>query len=77
MKKRYVESVYVCFGLKVRELRIKQGMSQEELASKVELSRASVVNIEAGRQRVLLFDVVLFAIALGTLPDKLMKGVWC
>ena len=39
-------------------------MTQSEIATKVGISRASVANIEAGRQKVLLHQVYLFASAL-------------
>ena len=40
-------------------------MTQSELAALVGLSRASVANIEAGRQSVLLHHACYFATALG------------
>jgi transcriptional regulator with XRE-family HTH domain len=38
-------------GRKLRQARVTQGLSQERLAQQLGISRASVVNIEAGRQR--------------------------
>lgn len=64
--------VYLAFGAVVRELRTKLGMTQEDLAAKVDLGRTSVVNIECSRQRVLLDDVFRFAQALNVKPEKLI-----
>ncbi len=38
--------------------------------------RASIANIEAGRQRILLHDVETLAKAFGTTPRALLKGMW-
>jgi len=43
--------LYECIGERIKELRQKSGFSQEVLGKKLELSRASVVNIEKGRQQ--------------------------
>jgi transcriptional regulator with XRE-family HTH domain len=37
-------------ALKIRELRKQRGITQEEFANRIGLTRASVVNIEKGRQ---------------------------
>ena len=37
-------------ALKIRELRKQRGITQEEFAKRIGLTRASVVNIEKGRQ---------------------------
>jgi len=42
--------IYRRVGEKIRELRQRKKMSQVKLAEKLEVSRVSVVNIEAGRQ---------------------------
>ena len=56
--------IYRIFGRRVSVERSALGMSQEELARRVGLSRASIANIEAGRQRVLLHQVLALAYAL-------------
>jgi len=71
-----IEAVHQSLGLAVRRIREALGVDQEELAKRVGLTRTSVVNIEAGRQRVILDDVETFARALGTTPKHLMKGIW-
>lgn len=73
---KLVEPVYRQFGAKVESMRAVMMITQEDLAKRVKLTRASITNIEAGKQRVLLADVERFAIALGISPRSLMKGIW-
>lgn len=74
--KKEIQPVYRQFGSKVEAMRIALGVSQEELAKRVGLKRASICNIEAGRQRVLLDDVQKFADAMATSPRALLRGIW-
>jgi len=59
------EAIYRVFGRKLREVRLSKRIPQQELATLSGLTRASVTNIESGRQRVLLHQAVQFAEALG------------
>lgn len=72
---KVAELPYVRFGQAVRELRKAKKMNQTELSQLVKKSRASVTNIEIGRQRVLLGDVFDFAKALKVAPDELFSMV--
>lgn len=74
--KKGIEPVYRAFGCRVEMVRLTLGMSQLDLAKRVKLSRTSVTNIEAGRQRVLLADVEKFSSAFGLSPKMLMRGIW-
>jgi transcriptional regulator with XRE-family HTH domain len=74
--KNPIEACHKAFGLRIRIIREALGMSQQEMARRVKLERTSITNIEAGRQRVLLDDVVKFAAALGTSEKNLLKGIW-
>jgi len=71
-----IEAVHIAFGARVRLIRETLGLNQAELAARVKLERTSVVNIEAGRQRLLLHTIEDFARALGTTPKHLLKGIW-
>lgn len=71
-----IESVYRLFGLKVEQIRLAIGVTQEGLGKSVGLTRTSINNIERGRQRILLADVERFANALHTSPKHLMRGIW-
>lgn len=69
------ERAYVLFGEAVREARHAAYMTQQGLADKLSMARASIANIEVGRQRVLLSDVFDFAKALRISPQKLFDAV--
>ena len=70
------EPCYLLFGARVRQLREVLGMTQDDLRRKIGLTRASIANIEAGKQRVLLHDVERFSTAFGISAKNLMKGIW-
>lgn len=57
--------IYLRVGLRIKELRSLARITQFELAEAVGVSRASIANIEAGRQRTPLFTYVLIANVLG------------
>lgn len=66
--------IYAALGELVRKHRETQEMSQEALGKRIGLSRASVANIEKGRQRIPLHHLYRLAQALGVnahtlLPD--------
>ena len=67
------ERPYVQFGIAVAALRSDAGLTQQMLADKLGYSRASIANIETGRQRVLLSDVFDFAKALRVKPALLFQ----
>lgn len=67
--------VYERFGEAVRDARVELGIRQEDLGLKIGLSRTSVVNIEQGRQRVMLDDLFVFAKALRVSPQKLLTAI--
>ena len=60
------------FGEIVRERRVQAGLTQENLAARLGLSRTSVVNIERGRQGIPLASLPKFAAALGCEPAWLV-----
>lgn len=60
------EDLYRELGRKLRQARERKGLSQEKLAGQLGISRASVVNIEAGRQRAPLHLLWQLSEALGT-----------
>ncbi len=61
------------FGEKVRELRIKKGLSQEQLAELSGLHRTYISSLELGKRNVSLINIYALAKALGVTPDKLLK----
>ena len=70
------ERVYVKLGQRIKFIREMLGITQVKLAKKIGITRTSLTNVEAGRQRVLLHSVLLYARALHTQPEHLLKGIW-
>lgn len=60
------------FGGNVRRLRMEKGWSQEELGDKLSLTRASISNIELGRQTVTLETFVTLSRCLRVSLDELV-----
>lgn len=71
-----IELVYLQLGLRIRAIREALGITQDELAKKVRLTRASIANVETGHQRLMLHTIEVVAQALGTTPKHLLKGIW-
>ena len=71
-----IEPCHAMVGMRIRQIREVLGITQEDLAKRVTMTRASVANLEIGRQRLLLDGVERFATALGTTPKALLKGIW-
>lgn len=65
---------YAELGSRVRAARNAAGLTQTELAGAAGLTRASVANIEAGRQQVLVHHLVAIAAATATDLDALLPG---
>ncbi|HJV00678.1 MAG TPA: helix-turn-helix transcriptional regulator [Burkholderiaceae bacterium] len=62
------------FGLRLRELRLQRGLSQEELGSLAELDRTYISGIERGTRNVGLINVFRIAKALNVHPSELFSG---
>ena len=68
------QALYDAIGLRIQELR-KGQLTQEELGDLVGLSRASIANLEAGRQRTSLHHLYAIAEALDVnVGDVLPEG---
>jgi transcriptional regulator with XRE-family HTH domain len=59
------QDIYEELGKRIRQYRKGIGRTQEQLAAQVGISRASLANIEAGRQQVLVHHLHAIALALG------------
>lgn len=59
-------------GLLLRDARRRKGWTQQQLAEQLSTTRASVANLEAGRQRMSAFTLVRVAEALDVPPTDLL-----
>lgn len=60
------------FGNRVKALRLDAGLTQQQLAAAVDLSRTSITNIEGGRQEPGMNAIAAIAKTLGTTTDTLI-----
>ena len=63
------------FGEKVREERLKRGLSQEELAGKAGVHRTYIGMIERGEKNITLTNINKVANALDLKIDQLLSNV--
>lgn len=64
--------LYQHVGGELRRLRLKANLKQEELAIRIGVSRASIANVEAGKQAIPLHLLVAIARTLETNLDALL-----
>lgn len=69
-----LKALYTEIGTRIREARKRRGWSQLELAQAVNLTRSSVANLEAGRQRPPVHVALLIAHALTVPVDELLPS---
>lgn len=60
-----LEPIYLLVGQRVCSLRYERGWTQQELANTIGLGRASVANVETGRQRLMLHQIEAMADVFG------------
>ena len=68
------DEIYATLGRRVRARREELRLTQADLSAKVGLSRASIANIEGGRQAVLLHQFLALAKALTIPPMDLIPS---
>lgn len=71
-----MRTLYQRLGYALRDQRLKLWYSQADIAKKVGLTRTSIVNIEAGRQRIRVDQIEDFAHALRLRPIQIAKAIW-
>lgn len=65
---------YLCIlGANVRALRLKLGLTQEQLAEKSELHRTYIGGIERGDRNISLKNIIRLAEVLSVSPSELLK----
>jgi transcriptional regulator with XRE-family HTH domain len=69
-----LDAIYAEFGRLVQGHRRRIGLTQGALSQRVGLSRTSITNIERGRQKVLLHQVLLIAESMGISADALLPA---
>ena len=67
-----MDRLYREFGRALRARRKHAGLSQDNVAQRVGMSRTSITNIEQGRQHVSLHVLYELAAAVGTTPEDLL-----
>ena len=63
------------FGAYVRALRLRRGLSQEELADRAHLHRNYVGGVERGERNISLINIVELAHALAVKPADLLRNL--
>jgi len=69
------EKVLAAFAGKLRQLRRRAGIPQEELANRARLHRTSVSYLEQARREPNLHTLMILADTLGVTIDELVSGV--
>jgi transcriptional regulator with XRE-family HTH domain len=74
-----LEDIQIRFGVRLRQVRQDQGISQEKLAELAGLHRTYVSSIERGERNVSLVNIERLAQALGVsmgelMPDESTRG---
>ncbi len=64
MNKYDVQKFYIELGARIQTIRKNKKINQDNLAEEVGLNRTSIVNIEKGRQKVLIHTLINIASAL-------------
>jgi transcriptional regulator with XRE-family HTH domain len=69
-----VEPVYIKIGALMARLRLGASMRQEDVAKKLKISRASLANMEAGRQRIMLHHIMAIAKVMNVPVKAILRG---
>jgi transcriptional regulator with XRE-family HTH domain len=70
-----VEALYRHIGATIKRKRKQLGLTQEQLATRMATSRASLANVETGRQNVLVHQLYSFAAMLDLKIEDLLPPV--
>jgi transcriptional regulator with XRE-family HTH domain len=71
-----IEPFYKDLGKRLQDARERAGLTQKEVADRLvpPVTRASVANMESGKQRVLCHTLVALSGVLSTTPERLLVG---
>lgn len=67
--------ILVQFGERVRELRKRSGLSQEQFAARCQLDRTYIGGVERGERNLSLRNIAIIALALGVSISELTRGL--
>ena len=72
---RATDGFYDALGRRIHLLRKRRGLTQEQLGARLlpQVTRASIANIESGKQRVLAHSLAQLADSLGVTADDLVR----
>lgn len=62
-------------GNRIKELRIKTGLSQEKFALKIEMDRTYFASVEAGKRNISIINIKKISDGLGISLSKLFEGM--
>ena len=65
----------VQLGRRIRNLRQRAALSQEQLAERADLDRTYISGIERGKRNVALLNLAAISKALGVTVSELLKGI--
>src|SRR5262245_12224930 len=68
-----VDRFYVDAGRRIRDARSAANVTQAQLGAAASMTRSSIANLEAGRQRIAIHTLVLIAATLGTDLSELIS----
>jgi transcriptional regulator with XRE-family HTH domain len=68
------QQILIDFGARLRDLRLRRGVSQAELAHAAALHPTYVSSVERGQRNLALINIVRLAHALGLPAEELLKA---
>ena len=63
------------FGNRIKELRLKQGLSQEKFALKIDMDRTYYSSVEAGKRNLSIVNIEKIAQGLGVSLSDIFNGL--
>ncbi|MCR4761188.1 MAG: helix-turn-helix transcriptional regulator [Oscillospiraceae bacterium] len=67
--------ITVDLGIRIKELRNKQGISQEQFALKINMDRTYLASVESGKRNIALLNIKKIADGFGISISELFDGI--
>lgn len=67
--------ITVSLGSRIRELRLKTGLSQEKFSLKIGMDRTYFASVEAGKRNISIVNIKKIADGLGVTLSELFNGI--